>query len=299
MARLVQCVPNFSEGRRVEVLEAIVEAMRTASDVRVVDYSMDVDHNRSVVTLLGTPEEIRASAVAGAKKAVDMIDIRQHTGEHPRIGAVDVIPIVPVQQVTMAEAVTLSLQAGDDIARQLNLPVYFYERSASAEHRTNLASFRKRSFHLMQMVSLTGHMEPDLGPHSPHPTAGAVVVGARGPLIAFNVYLATDDMGIADQIAATIREVRASHEALPGVKAIAVYLKSRDIAQVSTNITRPDKVTMLDVFSFVEAEARARGIEVLESELIGAIRQSDLRDFTPAAIGLHGFTEARILDRWM
>lgn len=299
MNKLIQCIPNFSEGRRAEVVQAIVDAIAKASDVRVIDHSMDVDHNRCVVTFLGKPEDVRRSALAGARAAVGLIDLNMHSGEHPRIGAVDVIPVVPIQNVSMDEAVALSLKIGSDIARQLLLPVYFYEQSARLESRTNLAVIRRGGFEALKTADLAGEREPDLGPAKLHPTAGAVVVGARGPLVAFNVNLATDDVAIARAIASKMRKLRDTGEALPGVKAIGVRLRSRNIAQVSTNITQPDKCSMRAVYSFVEAEARAMGVETLESELIGAIGCESQLGGPCASIKLGELAQARIIDTWM
>lgn len=281
------------------MVEEIVNAIAGASKVRVIDHSLDPDHNRSVVTFLGAPEDVRRSAVAGARAAVGLIDLNKHTGEHPRIGAVDVIPVVPIQDTTMAEAVALSHKIGADIARQLRLPVYFYEQSAGNEKRTNLAEIRKGGFEALKKLELTGDRAPDLGPSTLHSTAGAVVVGARGPLVAFNVNLATGDVEIARAIAAKIRKLRNSGEALPGVKAIGVYLKSRDLAQVSMNITQPDKVSMQAVYTFIETEARAMGAKPLESELIGAIRDESQLGGSCASIKLGELVPERIIDHWM
>lgn len=298
MSKLIQCIPNFSEGRRVEVVQAIVDAIAGASDVRVIDHSMDTDHNRSVVTFLGAPEDVRRSAVAGARVAVELIDLNEHLGCHPRIGVVDVLPVVPIRDVTMAEAVALSYEIGEEIADELHVPVYFYEQSAKIRTRANLADIRRGGFEALVKSGLSGDREPDLGPSKLHPTAGAVVVGARGPLVAFNVNMATNDMAAACAIAAKMRGLRDTGMALPGVKAIGVCLKSRCIAQVSTNITQPEKVSMHDVYSFIEAEARAMGVEVLESELIGAIRRSQL-GAPCSAMKLRELPEERIIDHWM
>jgi glutamate formiminotransferase len=299
LAKLVQCVPNFSEGRRADVVKTIVDAIEAASAVRVIDYSMDTDHNRSVVTFLGTPEDVRKSAFAGAKAAVELIDLNKHKGGHPRLGAVDVIPLVPIHEVTMTDAIALSYDLGKDIADGLRVPVYFYERSAVMRHRTNLAVVRKGGFEALQKSGLSDGREPDLGPSEIHPTAGAVVIGARGPLIAFNVNLATNDMHAARAIADKIRKLRDRGEGMHGVKAIAVHLKSRDIAQVSTNITLPHQVSIYDVYAFVEREAKALGLEVLESELIGAIREESLIEAARSSMKLRGLTEKRVLDHWM
>lgn len=299
VAKLVQCIPNFSEGRRPEVVRAIVDAIAGASGVRVVDYSMDTDHHRSVVTFLGEPGQVRQSVLAGAKAAMDLIDLNKHKGGHPRVGAIDVVPVVPIHEMTMADAVALSYEIGKELADTLRLPVYFYERSAIMGHRENLAVVRKGGFEALMKSGLTGEREPDLGPSELHPTAGAVIVGARGPLIAFNVNLATHDIHIARTIAAKIRKLRDYGQGMPGVKAIAVYLKSRNIAQVSTNITLPHRVSIYDVYAFIAREAKAMGVETLESELIGAIRQESLIESAKSSMKLHGMTEKRVLDWWM
>jgi len=276
-----------------------VDAIDGASAVNVVDWSMDVDHNRSVVTFVGELDDVRNSMLAGAKAAVELIDINEHNGEHPRVGAIDVIPVVPIGETTMPEAVALSRSIGKDIADQLSVPVYFYERSALMRHRVNLADVRKGGYEALLTTGLKGNRKPDLGPFTLHPTAGAVVVGARGPLIAFNVNLSTDDLDAAKAIAAKIRKLRDSHKAMEGVKAIGVFLKSRNIAQVSTNITLPDRVSMHEVYAFVVNEAQAMGIEVLESELIGAVREDSLIESVRSAMKLHNLTETRLLDRWL
>ena len=298
MAALIQCVPNFSEGRRADVLEHIVNSMASASLANIIDYSMDADHNRSVVTLLGSPDDVRKSMYAGTKAAVDLIDLNKHSGGHPRIGAVDVIPVVPISNITMKEAIALAHDIGKDIADGLEIPVYFYEECALRGHCVNLANIRKGGFEALKIAGLTGVRQPDLGPSEVHPTAGAVVVGARGPLIAFNVNLATDNIHIAREIAAKIRKLRDQGKEMIGVKAIAVLLHSRSIAQVSTNITQPHLTEIYDVFSFIEQEAKAMGVEVLESELIGAIRQS-LPDEAVKSMKLPTISQNRIIDYWI
>ena len=299
MQRLVWCVPNFSEGRRKDVIDRIVSAIRSASAVAILDYSADVDHNRCVVTFLGSPDDVRASMLAGARAAVELIDMNKHEGVHPRIGAVDVIPVVPVSGVTMQEAVELGHAIGRDIAEELGIPVYFYEQCALRNHCANLADVRRGGFEELKRSGLTGQRAPDVGPNKLHPTAGAVVVGARGPLIAYNINLATSDVSVARRIASTIRKLRDSGQGMAGVKAIGVYLASRGVAQVSFNITRPDVVGLWDVFLFVERQAREMGVEVLESELIGAIRQEHLLDALRAAMKFAQLSEDRVLDNWV
>lgn len=299
MPNLIQCIPNFSEGRRSDVVEKIVQAIGSASSARVIDWSMDEDHNRAVVTFIGEPEEIRASVLAGARAAVGMIDLNGHTGGHPRIGAVDVIPVVPVDGVTMDEAVELSRLIGSDIAGELRVPIYFYQNSAVKPEYCHLSDIRRGGFEALRASGLRGCKEPDLGPMELHPTAGATVVGARGPLIAYNVNLDSSDIHIARRIASEIRRTRESRRGMAGVKAIAVLLKSRGIAQVSTNITQPDLTGMWDVFSYVQRRAHELGVDVLESELIGAIRERALTDEHRSAIKFAEFSEKRVIDWWM
>ncbi|MCX8053465.1 MAG: glutamate formimidoyltransferase [Armatimonadetes bacterium] len=296
MPKLVQCVPNFSEGRRRDVIGAIVDAIKAASGVKVIDYSADFDHNRCVVTFLGSPEEVRVSMLAGARKAVELIDMNKHEGVHPRIGAVDVVPVVPVCGVTMEEVVELGHAIGRDIAQELGIPVYFYENCALREQCENLANVRKGGFEGLKKSGLVGNRAPDLGPNEIHPTAGAVVVGARGPLIAYNINLATGDISIARSIASKIRRLRESGEAMAGVKAIGLYLASRGIAQVSFNITRPDLTGLWEVYSFVEREAREMGVDILESELVGVLREEQVIDAFCAAMKFKEFSRDRVLE---
>lgn len=299
MAKLIQCVPNFSEGRRPEVIDEIVAAIGSASDVQIVDHSMDADHNRAVVTFIGEPDEIRLSMLAGARKAVELIDLNEHVGGHPRIGAVDVVPVVPLEGLDMVEAVELSREIASDIANELNVPVYFYECSAVKSDRCNLADIRRGGYEALKESGLVDCREPDLGPTQLHPTAGATVVGARGPLIAYNVNLATDDIHAARVIAAKIRNLRDSGTGMAGVKAIAVFLKSRNIAQVSTNLTLPDKTGIWEVYSFIEREARALGVDVLESEMIGAMRLEAIVEAAGKAMRFCNLSETRVLEYWM
>lgn len=294
--RVIQCVPNFSEGRRTEIVERIVDAIKSAAPVKVIDYSMDPDHNRSVITFLGEPEDIRVSILAGVRLAIDLIDLNKHEGEHPRIGAADVIPVVPIVGVSMEEAVQLGHAIGRDIAEELEVPVYYYEECALRDRCKNLADIRKGGFEALKVGGLVGDRAPDVGPSRVHPTAGATVVGARGPLIAYNVNLATDDVAVARRIAAKIRALRDSGQGMAGVKAIGVYLKSRGIAQVSTNITRPHLIGLWEVYSFVEREARAEGVEVLESELIGSLRLEAVVDALRSAIKCENLTQTRVIE---
>ncbi|HUV06038.1 MAG TPA: glutamate formimidoyltransferase [Armatimonadota bacterium] len=296
MNPIIQCVPNFSEGKNPRTVEAIVDAARRASGARLVDYSFDPDHNRLVVTLLGGPEEIRQAAFASAETAVDLIDMRGHTGAHPRIGAVDVVPLVPVRGITMRECVDLSYEVGRDIAEKLCIPVYFYERSAVLSHRTNLADIRRGGYERLCTSGLEGDRAPDLGPCRVHPTAGATVVGARGPLVAYNVNLDSRDMEVAQAI---VRKIRSGEAGLQGVKSMSVWLAAKSKAQVSMNITKPDATTIRDVYRFVAGEARKLDVAVAESEIIGVVPGKYLDGTSPEELKATHFKESQVLDAWL
>jgi glutamate formiminotransferase len=258
---------------------------------------MDPDHNRSVVTFVGAAEAVRASMLAGAGTAVELIDLNEHAGGHPRIGAIDVIPVVPVGETTMEDCVTVGHQIGRDLAEKLNLPIYFYEKCALRGECENLARVRRGGYEALKKSGLVGERAPDVGPADLHPTAGATVVGARGPLIAFNVNLKTGDICHANEIARRIRILRDESGSLPGVRAIGVDLASRGLCQVSTNITRPDLVRAIEVYSFIESEAWSAGAEVSESELIGVVQEGAITPEEAEEMKLANFTDDRIIER--
>lgn len=259
MTPLIQCVPNFSEGRRPDVIAAIVGAVRATPGIRLADWSADPDHHRMVVTFLGPPGPVREAALAAAAAAIDHINIAAHQGVHPRLGAMDVLPFVPLRDITLADCAALAVGVGQELAARHDLPVYLYE--AATPTGRALPTVRKEAFH---------HLPPDFGPAVPHPTAGAVVVGARGPLIAYNVNLASADIRIAREIARAVRDGGGAAR-LHGVRALGLALHSRGLTQVSMNITRPAETPLLLVFSYVQRRARDLGTEVVESEVIGTL----------------------------
>jgi len=295
-SQIIQCAANFSEGRDTWICEAIVDSARRSSDAVIADYSWDTDHNRMVLSLLGGPEAIRKGIFGAAKRAVALIDLRVHRGAHPRLGAVDVIPLVPIREITMDECIDLSRLVGGDIADGLGVPVFFYERSAAATHRTSLAEIRRGGYEALAAQELVGECAPDLGPSRVHPSAGAVVIGARGPLVAYNINLDTRDTGIAKAIA---RKIRSGEGGLIGVRSIGVWLAARRLAQVSMNVIRPDEAPLRAVFEFVESEARKLGVEVAESEIIGLVSRKYLEGASPELLKAKTFKPTQILEYWL
>ncbi len=266
MAKLMECIPNISEGRRLDLVEEFADIVRAVPGVTLIDYSSDASHNRSVFTFLGDPDQVMEAAFRFAQHAVEKIDLRLHEGEHPRMGAVDVIPFVPIRDMDMAECVELSKKLGERLAKELDLPVFLYEESASAPHRKNLAAIRKGQFEGMAAKVLEDQWHPDFGGNRIHPSAGVVAVGARQPLIAFNINLDTSDVGIAKKIAKIIREKDGGFRA---VKALGVMLEERNIAQVSINMCDYKQTPLYRVLEFVRFEAARYGVHVVGTEIIG------------------------------
>ena len=235
MNRLVECVPNFSEGRRPAVVDAIVNAITSVSGVYLLGHEMDADHNRAVVTIVGTPESIGEAAVRGAGEAVKRIDLTTHQGEHPRMGAVDVIPFIPIRGVTIEQCLDIATQTAQEIASRFHVPIYLYERAARRPDRVNLENVRRGQFEgLRTEIVSNPDRKPDFGPSQIHPTAGATAVGVRKPLVAYNINLGTNEVGIAKFIA---KRVRYSGGGFRNVKAMGVLLAERNLAQVSMNLT--------------------------------------------------------------
>ena len=275
MAKIVECVPNISEGRNTQVIEAVIDEVRAVKGVTLLDYSSDSSHNRTVITFIGNPQGVKEAAVNLAKKAVELIDLNHHEGEHPRMGAVDVIPFIPIKEVGMDECVALSKEVAQKVWTEAKLPVFLYEESASAPHRVNLASIRKGQFEGMAQKVKEAEWEPDFGGRQIHPTAGVVAIGARMPLVAFNINLSTSNVEIASKIAKIIRR---SSGGLECVKALGVMLEERNTAQVSINMTNFHKTPLYRVLELVKAEAARYGVHVIGTEIIGLTPMQALID---------------------
>lgn len=290
MAQIVECVPNISEGRNKAVIDAVVAEVKSTPGATLLDVSSDENHNRTVITFLGSPEGVEEAAVKLAKKAVELIDLNHHQGEHPRMGAVDVIPFIPVKDMTIEDAVALSKRAGQRIWEEAKLPVFLYEASASAPHRVNLAACRKGQFEGMPQKLLQEEWAPDFGERAIHPTGGIVAVGARLPLVAYNINLSTSDLSIANKIAKIIRE---SSGGLDFVKSIGVMLEDRNVAQVSINMTNLDKTPLYRVVELVRAEARRWGVTIIGTEIVGLTPMNALIDSAEYYLQLENFDRDR------
>lgn len=275
MAKIIESVPNISEGRNQEVIEACVDQIRTTAGCTLLDYSSDTSHNRTVITYMGSPEACEEASVKLAKKAVELIDLTKHVGEHPRMGCVDVMPFIPIKDATTEDCVELSTKVGKRIAEEADLPVFLYEQSASAPHRQNLAKVRKGQFEGMAEKVKDADWIPDFGGQRINPTGGVVAVGARPPLIAFNINLNTSDVEIASKIAKIIRR---SSGGLECVKAMGVMLEDRNIAQVSINMTDFRKTPLYRVVELTKAEAARYGVNVIGTEIIGLCPMNALFD---------------------
>lgn len=297
MAKIVECIPNISEGRNMEVVEAVVNEVRSTPGVTLLDVSSDPNHNRSVITFLGSPEGVADAAVKLAKKAAELIDLTKHVGEHPRMGAVDVCPFVPVKEVSTEECVELSKVVGKRIWEEAGMPVFLYEDSASAPHRVNLAAIRKGQFEGMAEKVQQPEWEPDFGGRTIHPTAGTVAVGCRMPLVAYNINLNTSDIKIASTIAKTIRQANGG---LACVKALGVMLEDRNIAQVSINMTNLHKTPLYRVVELVKAEAKRWGVTVVGTEVVGLTPMHALIDAAEYYLQIENFDgEKQVLENYL
>jgi glutamate formiminotransferase len=294
MNQLIECVPNFSEGRDLAVVDALAEAMSGVAEAWILDRTSDADHNRSVITLAGKPEAVAEAAIRGAGKAAELIDMTRQTGVHPRIGATDVIPFVPLEGVPMEQCVALARQVGQELWDRYRIPVYFYEAAATRPERVNLENLRKGQFEgLREEVMCNSNRSPDIGDQRLHPTAGATAVGARKVLIAYNIYLNTSDVSVAKEIA---RAIRSSNGGLPNVKAIGVEMKTRGLAQVSINLTDFEVTPLHRVFEMVKREAEHRACTVVGSEIIGLVPRKAMELSREYDLQLEHFSPACVLE---
>jgi len=290
---LIECVPNVSEGRRLDVVEALAEAVSNVHHVRLLDRSSDATHNRSVLTLAGEPAAVHDAVMALFEAALARIDMRDHTGAHPRLGAVDVVPFIPLGDTTMAVCVQLARHTAAAVAARFQLPVFLYEEAASSPARRNLADIRRGEFEGLATKLAAPDWKPDYGPASPHPTAGATVLGARRPLVAFNVNLTTNRLEIAKAIAAAVRQ---SSGGLPSVKALGIALPERGIVQVSMNLTNFEQTSIKRAFETVREEADRHGVSVLESEIVGLVPQAALPPAPQQTLQLARFSRKQVLE---
>ncbi|MGC8786495.1 MAG: glutamate formimidoyltransferase [Anaerolineae bacterium] len=290
MAKLLECALNFSEGRREEVIRAIVAA---ATGVRVLDVASDKDHNRTVLTFVGSPEAAAEAAFRVSAKAVELIDMNQHRGAHPRMGAVDVIPFVPLGKASMEEAIAVARQVGQRLGEELGIPVYLYEEAATHPERRNLADVRQGEYEGLPQKMAHPEWKPDFGPDHPHPTAGATAVGARIYLVAYNVNLGTPDVRIAKAIA---RAIRAKTGGLKNVKALGVMLQERNLAQVTMNIVDPFQTPLYRVLEMVRIEAARYGVPVVGSEIVGLVPLTVILEAARYYLQLENFRDDQVLE---
>ena len=291
--KIIECVPNFSEGKDKDKVRSIVEAASEVDSAKVLDFSMDADHNRSVLTIAGTPDGVVRGTAAACDRALELIDMEKHSGVHPCIGAVDVVPFTPIKNISMKETVEIAHSFGRSFGEKNNIPVYFYGEAALDLKRRELSDIRKGGYRGLREKINDPLWRPDAGPAVFNSRGGAAVVGARDPLIAFNINLATENLDIAQNIA---RSIRYSSGGLKGVKAIGIPLHSRKIVQVSMNLTNYRETSIRKVFDTVKEEAFDYGVTILESELIGLIPGAAFEDVTADYLKLSGFSSKRIIE---
>ncbi len=295
MKKIVECVPNFSEGRRKEIIEEIIDQVRKRKDVKLLDYSSDPDHNRTDVTFIGEPQSVKEAALDLAIKCVELIDMNKHKGEHPRMGAIDVVPFIPVYNVTMEECVKLAHEFAKEFSEKTGVPCFMYEEAATRPDRKNLADVRRGEFEgLKEAIGKDPDKVPDYGPNKIHPTAGATAVGARFFLVAFNVNLGTSDIEIAKKIA---RAVRHSSGGYRYVKAMGFEIKERGIVQVSMNLTNYQKTPIFRVFETIKNEAERYGVPVIGSEIVGLVPLEALVMVADHYLRLENFSIDQVLEK--
>lgn len=292
--KLIECVPNYSEGRDLQKVEQILDCFRGKKGVKLLDYQTDPNHNRCVVTVIGDPEPLRDAVVASFGKAVELIDMTKHEGQHPRMGAVDVVPFIPCRNTTLEEADALAKEVAKEVADKYGVPCFLYESSASAPHRANLASIRKGQFEGMaEKMKNTEMWAPDFGPATIHPTAGVSAIGARMPLVAFNVNLDTANIDIANQIAKRIRHINGGYRF---VKSIGIMLDDRNMAQVSMNLTDYTKTAIYRAFEAVKMEAKRYGVHAVETEIVGLLPMQALVDCAEYYLQVANFDPSQVME---
>jgi glutamate formiminotransferase/formiminotetrahydrofolate cyclodeaminase len=294
MAKLVECVPNFSEGRRPEVIDAIISEIKSVQGVMLLDREMDKDHNRAVITFVGNPQEVKEAAFKAISKAAELIDMEKHKGEHPRMGATDVVPFIPISGVTMDECVELARELGREVGEKLNIPVYLYEAAATRSDRENLADVRKGEYEGIKVeIETNPDRKPDFGPSKIHPQAGVTAIGARMPLIAFNVYLGTKDVRIAKRIA---KAIRFGNGGLRYVKALGFDIKERGIVQISMNLVNYLGTPVFRVFEMIKSEAEHYGVPIVSSEIVGLTPLNAMVDVADFYLRMENFKKGQILE---
>ena len=290
---VIECVPNVSEGRRPEIVAAMADAITAVEGVRLLDYSSDESHHRTVFTFAGDAAGVERAVLALFERALATIDLRTHRGEHPRMGAVDVVPFVPIEGVPMAECVALARRVGAAVADRFKVPVYLYEEASSDPARRNLEDIRRGEFEGLAAKMASAGWAPDFGPATPHPSAGATVIGARMALIAYNINLATNRLDVAKKIAAAIRQSSGGYRF---VKAMGIMLEERGVVQVSMNLTNYEKTPIFRVFETVKREAERYGVAVLESEIVGLVPSAALNAAAEFYLQIAGFKADQVLE---
>lgn len=294
MVKLLECVPNYSEGRDLAKVEKIVDCFRGKAGVKLLDYSSDKDHNRTVVTVIGEPEPLVSAVVESVGRAVELIDMTKHEGQHPRMGAADVIPFIPVKNATVEDADAAAKAAAKEASEKFGQPFFLYEQSATASHRVNLSDIRKGQFEGMaEKMKDKSLWKPDFGPETIHPTGGVTAIGARPPLVAYNVNLATDNLEIAKSIVKAVRYINGGFRYC---KAMPVALEERGIVQVSMNLTDFSKTAIYRVFEAVKTEARRWGVNVIGSEIVGLVPMQALVDCAEYYLQLENFSAEQVLE---
>lgn len=292
-SKIVECVPNFSEGRRQDVIDAIVDEVKKVSGVKLLDVKPDASHNRVVVTFVGPPEAVKKAAFASCQKATELIDMEKQQGEHPRIGATDVIPFIPVKNVTIEECVAIANELAEEIAQKLDIPVYMYEDAAKRPENVKLPDIRKGQYEALKTAIAEPARRPDYGPAKMHPSAGATVVGARQFLIAYNINLSTSDVNIAKKIASAIREAKGGYKYC---RAMGIMIEERNLAQVTINMVNYEGTPLHRVFETVKSEAARYGVNVVGSEIVGLAPMQALLDAASFYLRLEDFDRKQIME---